>query len=139
MVLHNGRQTQWTSAVVTFSSNHRWLRGGFWRTASKGFRQNGDKSQLRQIQENPPVNGVFVYKSLASKKAWDHDCPNDEFANDMIYLIADEKLLTVVVNDKDYSQTSRILKYIESYLRKAEAAIKALTDSQNSTALAEAS
>jgi hypothetical protein len=52
------------------------------------------------------VNEVFVYRDPAAADAWDREGAVPEVSNTMVHLIADEGMITMVVDAKDTSMES---------------------------------
>lgn len=81
--------------------------------------ENGDTGEhYEQFQKIPfgEVEELFVYRDSEAASRWDDEGAVPELYNTMIHLIADDDLLTVVVDEKDEA-IQELLTAIEFALR----------------------
>jgi hypothetical protein len=74
---------------------HKWPRAVF---------ENGETGErYNDIREIPfeELREIFVYRDLDAADAWDRDGAVPEDANTMVHLIADEGLITMIIDEKD--------------------------------------
>jgi hypothetical protein len=81
--------------VAVSAIQQKWPRAVF---------ENGETGErYNDFREIPfeKLREIFVFRDLDAADAWDRDGAVPEVSNSMVHLIADEGLITMVVDEKD--------------------------------------